>query len=98
MEQVARIVDGSMERSAFLSACDRSYLTDRSGFVRNLDEEIEQVSYKIERLKGRLAQEKEDRSLAEKFSYSETWRAQQENVILTSLTFCFRSTLLSLTT
>ena len=82
MEQVARIIDGSMERSAFLSACDRSYLNDKNGYVRHLDNELAQVSDKTARLRERLAQAKEDRGLAERFNYSEVWRVRQDRLIL----------------
>ncbi|MCR5539846.1 MAG: hypothetical protein K6F71_03275 [Ruminococcus sp.] len=81
MEQVGNILNGSMEKSAFLSACDCTYFADKDDYVFRIDEDITRTNDRITRLTEQLRQAKTDIELADNFNYPDDWRVQQEKTI-----------------
>lgn len=81
MEQVLHILDGSMERSTFLSACDSSYFSDREDYVSRIEKDIEDTDAQIARRSEHLKQAESDRDIIECFNYSEDWKAEQDKNI-----------------
>lgn len=81
MEQVLHILDGSMEKSTFLSACDSSYFSDREDYVSRIEKEIEDTDAQIARRSEHLKQAESDRDIIECFNYSKDWKAEQDKNI-----------------
>jgi len=81
MEQIDYIFDGTKESGAFLTAYDRSYFADREGYLDRLSEEISNLEVRLNQLQNHLQEGKEDRDVADQFTYVEDWRKEQESQI-----------------
>lgn len=81
MEEVGRIFEGSMETSAFLAVCDRSFFADRKGYIGRLAGQMARLDERLEYLENHLEEVKAEKSAADAFSYPEGWREDQEGLI-----------------
>ena len=81
MEQIDHIFDGTKESHAFLTAYDKSFFADREGYFDSLSEEISNLEDQLDRLQNHLQERKDDRDIADCFTYAEDWRKVQESQI-----------------
>ena len=81
MEQIDHIFDGTKEQGTFLTAHDKSFFADREGYFDRLSEEISNLEDRLAKLQNHLQEGKEDRDVAERFTYAEEWRKVQETQI-----------------
>lgn len=79
MTQIVSILDGTLDTSAYLTAIDRNFFTDRNGYIVNLKGDIESLEERMEQLSNRVKEEKEELSIAEQFTYEEGWKKVQED-------------------
>lgn len=78
MAQIDHIFDGTKEAGAFLTAHDKSFFADREGYVDRLSEEICNLEDRLDQLQTHLQEVKEDRAVADRFTYAEDWRNAKE--------------------
>jgi len=83
MEQIDHIFAGTKEAGVFLTAYDRSFFADREGYFDRLGEEISNLEDRLAQLQNHLQEGKKDWDVAERFSYAEDWRKEQETQIAT---------------
>ena len=78
MQQIDHIFKGTKESNAFLTAYDKSFFADREGYFDRLSEEISNMENRLDQLQNHLQEEKEDRAVADRFTYAEDWRNAKE--------------------
>ena len=78
MEQIDHIFEGTKESNAFLTAYDKSFFADREGYFDRLSEEISNLENRLDQLQNHLQEGKEDRAVADRFTYAEDWRNAKE--------------------
>lgn len=81
MEEAGRIFDGSMEPSAFLAVCDRSFFADREGYIGRLAGQMARLEERLKYLKSHLEEVRAEKSVADTFTYPEGWREDQKKLI-----------------
>lgn len=81
MAQIDHIFDGTKEAGAFLTAHDKSFFADREGYFDRLSDEISNLEDRLAQLLNHLQEGKEDRNVADRFTYAEDWRKVQETQI-----------------
>ena len=81
MEQIDHIFDGTKESNAFLTAYDKSFFSDREGYFDRLSVEISNLEDRLNQLQNHLQEGKEDRDVADRFTYAEDWRKTQQSQI-----------------
>lgn len=78
MSQIDHIFDGAKESNAFLTAYDKSFFADREGYFDRLSEEISNLEDRLAQLLNHLQEGKENRNVADRFTYAEDWRNAKE--------------------
>lgn len=78
MQQIDHIFEGTKESNAFLTAYDKSFFSDREGYFDRLSVEISNLENRLDQLQNHLQEGKEDRAVADRFTYAEDWRNAKE--------------------
>lgn len=81
MTQIVKILDGTLDTSAYLTALDISFFNDRNGYIDKLNRDINSIKVRIEQLSVCIKEEEEELSIAEQFTYEEDWKKVQEEKI-----------------